>query len=59
MLEEGHRLKSESIDVVSGLLETHGRKETAAKAEGLEIVPKKQMLRCAKMVTEMDTDAVI
>ncbi|MGB8689446.1 MAG: sensor histidine kinase KdpD, partial [Microcoleus sp.] len=31
MLEEGHSLKSEGIDVVVGLLETHGRKETAAK----------------------------
>ncbi len=59
MLEEGHRLKSEGIDVVIGLLETHGRKETAAKAEGLEIVPKKQMLRGEKMLNEMDTDAVI
>jgi len=59
MLEEGHRLKSEGIDVVIGLLETHGRKETAAKAEGLEIVPKKQMLRGEKLLNEMDADAVI
>jgi two-component system, OmpR family, sensor histidine kinase KdpD len=59
MLEEGHRLKSEGIDVVIGLLETHGRKETAAKGAGLEIVSKKQMLRGEKILTEMDTDAVI
>ncbi len=59
MLEEGHRLKSEGIDVVIGLLETHGRKETAAKGEGLEIVSKKQMLRGEKILNEMDTDAVI
>jgi two-component system, OmpR family, sensor histidine kinase KdpD len=59
MLEEGHRLKLEGIDVVVGLLETHGRKETAAKGEGLEIVPRKQMLRGEKMLTEMDTEAVI
>ena len=59
MLEEGHRLKSEGIDVVIGLLETHGRKETAAKGEGLEIVPKKQMLRGEKILAEMDTGAVI
>ena len=59
MLEEGHRLKSEGIDVAIGLLETHGRKETAAKGEGLEIVPRKQMLRGEKMLTEMDTEAVI
>jgi len=59
MLEEGHTLKSEGIDVVIGLLETHGRKETAAKAEALEIVSKKQMLRGEKMLTEMDTESVI
>ena len=59
MLEEGHRLKSEGIDVVIGLLETHGRKQTAAKGEGLEIVPKKQMLRGEKILNEMDADAVI
>ena len=59
MLEEGHRLKSEGIDVVMGLLETHGRKETAAKGEGLEVVPRKQMLRGGKVLTEMDSEAVI
>ncbi|MEG4985388.1 universal stress protein [Microcoleus sp. BR0-C5] len=59
MLEEGHSLKSEGIDVVIGLLETHGRKETAAKAEKLEIVPKKQLRRGEIMLNEMDTNAVI
>ncbi|WP_377476181.1 MAG: sensor histidine kinase KdpD [Microcoleus anatoxicus] len=59
MLEEGHTIKSEGIDVVVGLLETHGRKETAAKAERLEIVPRKQMLRGETNLTEMDTEAVI
>ncbi|MCW6053121.1 sensor histidine kinase KdpD [Lyngbya sp. CCAP 1446/10] len=59
MLEEGHRLKAEGIDVAVGLLETHGRKETAAKAEGLEIVPRKTMLRSEKKLAEMDAEAVI
>ena len=59
MLEEGHRLKSEGIDVAVGLLETHGRKETIAKGEGLEIVPRKTMQRGVKSLTEMDTESVI
>ncbi|MEG3975433.1 universal stress protein [Microcoleus sp. herbarium8] len=59
MLEEGHRLKLEGIDVVVGLLETHGRKETAEKGKGLEIVPRKQMQRGEKMLAEMDVEAVI
>ncbi|MFS0514389.1 universal stress protein [Nostoc sp. UIC 10607] len=59
MLEEGHALKQEGIDVVVGLLETHGRKETAEKAEGLEIIPRKQYHRGELMLTDMDTDAIL
>jgi two-component system sensor histidine kinase KdpD len=59
MLEEGHALKQEGIDVIVGLLETHGRKETAEKAEGLEIVPRKQYPRGELTLTDMDTDAIV
>lgn len=59
MLEEGHALKAQGIDVIIGLLETHGRKETAQKAEGLEIVPRKQFPRSQIKLTEMDTDGII
>ncbi|MBW4610501.1 MAG: universal stress protein [Hassallia sp. WJT32-NPBG1] len=59
MLEEGHALKHEGIDVVVGLLETHGRKETAEKALMLEIVPRKEIPRGGLTLTEMDTDAIL
>ncbi|UKO99846.1 universal stress protein [Nostoc sp. UHCC 0870] len=59
MLEEAQALKQEGIDVFIGLLETHGRKETADKAEGLETVPRRQILRGDLILTEMDTDAII
>jgi two-component system sensor histidine kinase KdpD len=59
MLEEGHQLKKEGIDVIVGLLETHGRKETADKAQGLELIPRQQMPRGDMILTEMDTDAII
>ncbi|MBG1243191.1 universal stress protein [Nostoc sp. NZL] len=59
MLEEGHALKQEGIDVAVGLLETHGRKETAEKAEGLEIIPRKQYPRGELTLTDMDTDAIL
>ncbi len=59
MLEEGHALKHEGIDVVVGLLETHGRKETAQKAQGLEIIPRKEIIRSGLTLTEMDTDAIL
>ncbi|MBD2518267.1 sensor histidine kinase KdpD [Nostoc sp. FACHB-973] len=59
MLEEGHALKQEGIDVIVGLLETHGRKETGEKAEGLEILPRKQYPRGELTLTDMDTDAIL
>ncbi|EKQ66822.1 osmosensitive K+ channel His kinase sensor [Leptolyngbyaceae cyanobacterium JSC-12] len=59
MLEEGHQLKQDGVDVVIGLLETHGRKETAEKAEGLEIVPRQQIEHNGIILTEMDTNAVL
>ncbi|MGH7998481.1 MAG: universal stress protein [Brasilonema sp.] len=59
MLEEAHALKREGIDVVIGLLETHGRKETAQKANGLEMILRKQIPRGGLTLTEMDTNAII
>lgn len=55
MLEEAHTLKSEGIDVVIGLVETHGRRETIEKSQGLEVVP----LRSFNTLSEMDTMAII
>jgi two-component system sensor histidine kinase KdpD len=59
MLEEGKALKKEGTDVVIGLLETHGRKETAEKAEGLEIIPKKAINHGNLSLYEMDVEAII
>jgi len=59
MLEEAHALKREGVDVVIGLLEPHGRKETAQKAAGLEVVPRKEILRGGLTLTEMDTEAIL
>ena len=55
MLEEAHTLKGEGIDVVIGLIETHGRRETIDKSQGLEMVP----LRSINNLLEMDTVAII
>ena len=43
MLEEAHRLKKAGVDVVIGWIETHGRKETEALLEDLEIIPRKKV----------------
>ena len=39
MLDRAHQLRADGIDVVAGFVETHGRKETAALLDGLEIIP--------------------
>src|SRR6266446_6713733 len=57
-LEELHRRKERSTDVVIGFLETHGRPRTAELAASLEVVLRKQ-IPYKGVVEEMDTDAVI
>lgn len=59
MLQEGHRLKGEGIDVVIGLLETHGRSDIAKLAKGLEVVPRRRQEYRGITVEEMDADAIL
>src|SRR5256885_14481523 len=59
MLEEAHRLKRQGIDVVVGLVETHGRAETAVLVEGLEQVPRRKIEYRGVVLEEMDLDAVL
>ena len=59
MLQEGQAEAEAGRDVVIGYLEPHDRPETAALAEGLEIVPRLQARHGALELEEMDTDAVI
>ncbi len=59
MLQEGHRLKNEGIDVVVGLVETHGRPETARLIEGLEVIPRLRQEYRGITIEEMDVDAII
>jgi two-component system sensor histidine kinase KdpD len=59
MLDRAHQLASEGIDVVGGFIETHGRKETAALVEGLEIIPPKTVSENGLTYKEFDRDALI
>jgi len=59
MLLEGHRLKDGGIDVVVGLVETHGRIETGKLVEGLEVMPRKHQEYRGITVEEMDVDAIL
>ena len=59
MLEAARQRKAEGIDVVVAYVETHGRKETEALLEGLEIIPRKQIEYKSVTLPELDTDAVL
>lgn len=59
MLEEGQQLKQDGVDVVIGLLETHGREETARMADGLELIPRQPILWQERTLSEMDTQAIL
>src|SRR5450432_1449821 len=59
MLTEAHRLKKEGIDVVVGLVETHGRAETAKLVDGLEVIPRRKAEYRSIVVDEMDLDAIL
>ncbi|WP_099223333.1 KdpD-like non-kinase potassium sensor [Listeria costaricensis] len=59
MLTEAHELKQEGIDIVIGLAETHGRKETAALLHDLEMVPLKEIDYKGKIYQDLDVEAII
>ncbi len=59
MLEEAHALKSRGTDVVVAFVETHGRDETAAKVEGLEVIARRRVDYRGLSIEEMDLDAVL
>src|SRR3984957_20601459 len=59
MLSEAHRLKADRIDVVAGVVETHGRSETAKLLDGLEVVPRRKMEYHGIVIEEMDVDAIL
>src|SRR5262249_12211923 len=59
MVEEARELKAAGVDVVLGYFEPHGRKETIAKTEGLELVPRKLINYRGTAFEEMDTNAIL
>jgi two-component system sensor histidine kinase KdpD len=59
MLQEGRQAQTEGKDVVIGYLEPHDRPQTAALAEGLEVVPRLRLEHGGLQLEEMDVDAVI
>jgi len=60
MLNDAHlMLHQQAVDVVIGLVETHGRKETEARIRDLEIVPQRVIPYRGVELKEMDVDAIL
>lgn len=59
MLAAAHAAKSEGRDVVVGVVETHGRSETQALVEGLEVLPRRTVPYRNRVLMEFDIDAAI
>jgi two-component system, OmpR family, sensor histidine kinase KdpD len=59
MLQSAHSKLKGGTDVVVGLVETHGRAETEALLQGLEVIPRKRIAYKDQVLEEMDLDALI
>lgn len=59
MLKEARQKKAEGVDVVIGIVETHGRRETADLLEGLETIPLRSSEYRGAAMKEMDIDAIL
>ncbi|NCU02088.1 sensor histidine kinase [Candidatus Macondimonas diazotrophica] len=59
MLMSGRARKADGDDVVIGMVETHGREETEALVEGLEVIPRTKVAYKGQHLEEMDLDAVL
>ncbi|BBJ22576.1 two-component system sensor histidine kinase KdpD [Candidatus Nitrotoga sp. AM1P] len=59
MLTAARKLQADGHDVVVGIVETHGRSETASLLEGLDVLPLKTIDYRGKAITEFDIDAAL
>src|SRR4249920_1838133 len=59
MLQQARARKRDGYDIVIGVVETHGRTETEALLEGLEILPRKRVEHRGQSLDEMDIDAIL
>jgi two-component system sensor histidine kinase KdpD len=59
MLEEAQSMKGHGTDIVIGYFEPHGRADTIARTEGLEIIPRRRIDYRGTLFEEMDTEAIL
>jgi two-component system sensor histidine kinase KdpD len=59
MLASAQAKRREGVNLVVGIVETHGRRETGALLEGLEVVPRRRVEYKGRWLDEMDLDAIL
>ncbi len=59
MLEDAHLLKKQGVDIVIGLIESHGRIDTEAQIKDIEVIPRRAIPYRSVTLTEMDLDAIL
>ncbi len=59
MLSRARELRQQGVDLVIGVVETHGRSETAALIDGHELIPRRQVDYQGHRLDEMDLDAIV
>ena len=59
MLMAGRARRADGVDVVIGVVETHGRKETQALVDGYEVIPRRLVDYRGQTLDEMDIDAIL
>jgi two-component system sensor histidine kinase KdpD len=59
MLDDAHGMRRAGVDIVVGLVETHGRADTAARIADIEVIPRRKVAHRDVMLEEMDLDAII
>ncbi len=59
MLQEAHALRARGLDVVVGIVETYGRRDTEAQLRDLEVIPRRKLEYRGVVLEEMDVDAII
>jgi two-component system sensor histidine kinase KdpD len=59
MLSSARRRRLDGVDVIIGVVETHGRVETDLLTKGFELIPKRRVLYRGQVLAEMDLDAIL
>jgi two-component system sensor histidine kinase KdpD len=59
MLQDANRLRVQGVDIVIGLVDSHGRAETEAQIKDLELVPEREIPYRSVVLKEMDIDAIL